>query len=127
MIRKRKPKHQPKRKPKKKPFRGRRPRRHPCIEIDLIDGMKPQPPEANGSRSKPDRICFCNKTDRGRTVTFDLWPFAEPPHAINIPPGKCSPCLTIYSGQPLGGYSYSVAPALDPGGPPGEPDIVVDP
>lgn len=111
------------RKTKKK---KKHPKKIPCLTIDLVDGMKPDPKEAHVSRSAGGQVRFCNRTKRGRTVHFDLWPFVEAPHDIQIKPHKCSPCLTIYADQPLGGYPYTVTPALDPGGPPGGPEIVVD-
>jgi hypothetical protein len=105
----------------------RRVKKAPCTKIELVAGAKPAPAEAHASRSVPEQICFHNATKRGRTIHFDLWPFVEPPHDIYIKAHKTSPCLTIYPEQPLGGYAYSVSPALDPGGPPGDPEVVVDP
>jgi hypothetical protein len=110
---------------KKKP--KKRPKAPPCLTIELVEDAKPDPKEAHASRSESGQIRFHNATKRGRTVTFDLWPFVEPPHSIYIKAHKYSPCLTIYAGQPLGGYTYNVLPALDPGGPPGGPEVVVDP
>ena len=107
--------------------KAKKPKKKDCLEIELIEGMKPQPTELHASRSTPDRVRFYNRTNRGRTVTFTLWPFSEPPTPIMIKKHKRSPCFTIETSQPLGGYSYSVTPALDPGGPPGDPDVTVDP
>lgn len=97
-----------------------------CPAVVLTDGMKPNPEEMHVSRGAAGSMCFQNDTSRGRTVHFDLWPFVEPPQDIQIKKHKTSPCFHIDPNQPLGGYQYSVTPALNPGGPPGEPQVVVD-
>ena len=97
-----------------------------CPAVTLREGLKPDPEEMPVSRSASGSMCFWNDTDRGRTVHFDLWPFVEPPQDIQIKKHKTSPCFHVAPNQPLGGYQYSVSPPLNPGGPPGEPQVVVD-
>ena len=106
--------------------KAKKPKKTKCPAVVLREGVKPNPEEMHVSRGAAGSMCFKNDTNRGRTVHFDLWPFEEPPQDIQIKKHKTSPCFHVAPSQPLGGYQYSVNPPLNPGGPPGEPQVVVE-
>ncbi len=78
----------------------------------------------NAAAGTPDRIRWSNETDRGHTMVFTVWPFAEPPQSIPVEAGRKSGWFTVYAGTPSGVYDYAIDPTINPpSGPPGEPGV----
>lgn len=101
-----------------------------CFRVDLVEPA-PTPDPVTLSEKKKEGVYWVNGTDRGRTVTFEEWPFVEPPQAILVPAGKKSACFHIYDGAyKLYPFTYKVDPTLVPsgssGGGPGDPSIIGD-
>ncbi|HET9232548.1 MAG TPA: hypothetical protein VFP10_00215 [Candidatus Eisenbacteria bacterium] len=99
------------------------------LTIKLVSGVGADPvmPTAHRNASKnPNRIRWWNKTDRGHTVTFTEWPFAEAPESIQVDSNKKTKWYRIYPGTLDGAYDYTITPTINPpSGPPDEPAIVV--
>jgi hypothetical protein len=70
----------------------------------------------------PDRVVWYNKDQRDYTLAFVDWPFKEAKQEIAVPAGGYSKTFAVWVGQTDGDYKYNII-----GGPPGGPDIVVDP
>lgn len=99
-------------------------RQNLTIELKPAVGAVPDKPAA--SRKKGDRIRWWNRTDRGHTIEFTIWPFVEPPQLIPIKAGLKSPWFTIYTPTPNMFYDYAIKPTINPSsGPPGDPGILV--
>jgi hypothetical protein len=81
------------------------------------------------SRGHGDRVRWSNQDDRGHTISFTDWPFAEPPEAIQVRVGEKSHWYTVYAKQADGKYEYSIDPPLKPAsnGPPDGPSVEVGP
>lgn len=117
----------------KKKKGGRKPReggKRKGVTIQLVTGVGASPSQATARRNDPagppDRVRWWNRTDRGHTLEFTQWPFAESPQSIAVEAGKKSKWFTIYSGTLDGAYDYTIVPTINPpSGPPDEPAIVV--
>jgi hypothetical protein len=79
------------------------------------------------SRAHGDRVRWSNQDDRGHSISFTDWPFAEPPEVIQIRAGEKSHWYTVYAKQGDGKYEYSIDPQLKPAanGPPDTPSVEV--
>ena len=98
--------------------------------IELLDGVGANPSEQPAKKNTPngpgDRVRWWNKTDRGHTIEFDAWPFAEAPRAILVEAGHKSDWFTIYVNGLSGRYGYTIEPTINPAsGPPDAPGILV--
>jgi hypothetical protein len=99
------------------------------ITIELVPSVGAEPNTADAAKNgggTPDRVRWWNRTDRGHTITFGNWPFAEPPQPILVPAGAKTDWFTLYPQTPSGLYDYAIEPTINPpSGPPGEPGVLV--
>src|SRR5262249_52780611 len=100
------------------------PREAVMAKIQLSDKKGAQP---NNPTVKPgEQVEWQNQTSRGRTLTFSVWPFQEPPLPITIDSKSKSNTYTIAASATSRGYSYTINPTINPDdGPPDEPSISV--
>ena len=83
------------------------------------------------SRKRRDRLYWTNTLDRGYTIHFAPadWPFSEPYQDILVPAHGDSAMFSIFSGQAIRDYRYSIIPEIVPatgtGGGPGDPVVSV--
>jgi len=116
---------------KKKALRKGKGRKRAGLTIELVTGVGADPSQAQAHRNSstggtPDRIRWWNRTDRGHTLVFTEWPFAEPPEQIQVEANRKSGWNTLYSGTLDGPYDYTIMPTINPpSGQPDEPAIVV--
>lgn len=111
---------------KKKSAKKKGKKKRKSITIVLRQGVDPVAKHPTLSRSGHDRVRFWNRSDRGRSIQFALWPFVEPPQAILVKANRRSAWFTIYENVPANSaYSYSSVPSLGwPAGGPGSPDVI---
>lgn len=112
----------------KKKGGGNAGRKNVTIELVASVGADPSQAEAakNGSSGPADRVRWWNRTDRGHSLVFTVWPFTEPPQPILVPAGAKTEWFTVYGSTPSGLYDYAIEPTINPpSGPPGEPGILV--
>ena len=73
-----------------------------------------------------DKVLWQNLTSRGRTITFSVWPFVEPPEPILVNAKDKSGEYTIAQTATLRAYAYVIDPSINPDdGPPDEPSLDV--
>jgi hypothetical protein len=108
----------------KKPKPKKKPRKNITIELQSGIGAVPEMPPA--SKKSGDRIRWWNRTDRGHTIAFTIWPFVEPPQLIPVASGAKSGWFTIYDQTLNTLYDYAIDPTINPSsGPPGDPGVLV--
>lgn len=96
------------------------------VTIELKAGVGADPEVAPARRKSGDRVRWWNRTDRGHSLEFTLWPFVEPPQTIAVKAGEKSDWYTIYELTPNTFYDYAINPSINPpSGPPGDPGILV--
>jgi hypothetical protein len=73
-----------------------------------------------------DVVSWQNQTNRGRTITFSLWPFVEAPQPIMVDAKDKSEEFTVADSVTTRAYPYVIEPSINPDdGPPDEPSIDV--
>ena len=94
------------------------------VRIQLREKKGADPTSGSGKRG--DKVLWQNLTSRGRTITFSIWPFLEPPEPILVGAKDKSVEYTIADTATSRGYSYLIVPSINPDdGPPDEPAIIV--
>ncbi|HET9234983.1 MAG TPA: hypothetical protein VFP10_12655 [Candidatus Eisenbacteria bacterium] len=86
--------------------------------------------KTNQDVKRGDVVSWHNQTSRGRTITFAIWPFVEPPQPIMVAakagrPGESAE-FTVADSVTTRAYAYLIEPSINPDdGPPDEPAILV--
>jgi len=94
--------------------------------IDLKEGVGADPETPTVSKGKGDQVFWRNKTKRGHTILFAVWPFVEPWQPILVPARKDSIVFTVFEDAANGAYDYTIEPSINPpSGPPADPSVLV--
>lgn len=102
----------------------KKPRKNITIELQTGVGAVPDQPLA--SKASGDRVRWWNRSDRGHTIEFTIWPFVEAPQAIAVEAGAKSGWFTVYNQSLNTLYDYSINPTINPSsGPPGDPGVLI--
>ena len=116
---------------KKKPVGKKKKQTRKNHVIVLQDQIGAVPTMLRAKKHKPkgpgDRVRWSNEAPRGVTLSFQTWPFVEPPQLIQIAAGRKSGWFTVYQGTVSTRYGYTVTPSLiPPGTPPDSPAVIVE-